>query len=65
MFFVGAIVVLGCVLGGFLWHGGQVLALNQPNEILIIGGAAIGSLIIATPISVIKGMIKQIIGAFT
>ena len=65
MFFVGAIVVIGCVLGGFMWHGGQPLALNQPNEILIIGGAALGSLIISTPISVIKALISQIIGVIT
>ena len=45
-----------------MWHGGQVLALNQPNEVLIIGGAALGSLVIATPISVIKGIIGQLKG---
>ena len=45
-----------------MWHGGHPLALNQPNEVLIIGGAALGSMVIATPISVIKGMIGQIMG---
>ncbi len=30
-------------------HGGEVLVLNQPSEFLIIGGAAIGSLVIGTP----------------
>src|SRR3989304_381928 len=62
LFLVGAVIVLGGVLGGFMWHGGQVLALNQPNELLIIGGAAIGSLVIATPLSVIKAMIGQLKG---
>ncbi|MDH3890836.1 MAG: flagellar motor stator protein MotA [candidate division Zixibacteria bacterium] len=60
--FVGAIVVLGSVLGGYMWHGGQVLALNQPNEVLIIGGAALGALIISTPVAVLKSLIKQITG---
>jgi chemotaxis protein MotA len=64
-FFIGAIIVLGGVLGGFTMHGGQILALNQPSELLIIGGAALGSLIIATPMSVIKAMIGQIKGSLT
>ncbi|MEA3296493.1 MAG: flagellar motor stator protein MotA [candidate division Zixibacteria bacterium] len=59
---IGAFVVIGSVLGGFMWHGGQVLALNQPNEVLIIGGAAIGSLLISTPFSTIKKMTSQALG---
>ena len=62
LFIVGAMIVLGGVLGGYVWHGGQILALNQPNEVLIIGGAAIGALIIASPISVIKGIIAGLLG---
>ncbi len=60
--FIGAIVVIGGVLGGYVMHGGNVMALNQPNEVLVIGGAAIGALIIATPLSVIKRIISQMIG---
>ena len=60
LFLVGAIIVAGSVMGGFLWHGGHPLALNQPNEVLIIGGAAVGSLIIATPLTVIKMLIGQL-----
>jgi chemotaxis protein MotA len=62
--FIGAIFVLGGVLGGFTLHGGKILALNQPSELLIIGGAAIGSLLIATPLSVIKNIVKQISSIF-
>jgi len=54
--------VVGSVLGGFMWHHGDPLALNQPNEVLIIGGAAIGSLLISTPFRVIKAIISQAIG---
>ncbi len=60
--FIGAAIVLGGVLGGFTLHGGQLLALNQPSELLIIGGAALGSLLIATPLSVIKKIISQVAG---
>jgi chemotaxis protein MotA len=60
--FIGAIIVLGSVLGGFMWHGGHPLALNQPNEVLIIGGAALGSMLIANPFTVVKAMIGQLLG---
>lgn len=58
--FVGAIVVLGGVLTGFVLEGGHILALNQPMELLIIGGAALGALLISSPLPVLKGIISQI-----
>jgi len=60
--FIGAIIVLGSVLGGFIMAGGQVLALSQPSELLVIAGAALGSLVIASPLGVIKGIISQVKG---
>jgi chemotaxis protein MotA len=51
---LGIVVVMGCVLGGFAVHGGQLGALWQPSEVVIIGGAAIGAFIIANPFSVSK-----------
>lgn len=62
LFLAGAGIVIGCVLGGYMWHGGQILALNQPNEILIIGGAALGSLVISCPMPVLKSLIGQLLG---
>ena len=43
---VGALVVLGSVVGGYMMHGGKLLLLSQPAEFVIIGGAAAGSLLI-------------------
>jgi chemotaxis protein MotA len=60
--FIGAIIVLGGVLGGYVMHGGKLLALHQPSELLVIGGAALGALLIATPMNVIKKIIAQLIG---
>ena len=60
LIFIGALIVLGGVLGGYAWHGGQILALNQPSEFVIIGGAALGALLISTPVSVIKGIFAQL-----
>ena len=52
------------MLGGYLMHGGQLLVLNQPSEFVIIGGAALGSLLISTPMVVLKRMFGQISGLF-
>ena len=59
---VGSIIVLASVTAGYMWHGGKLLALNQPSEVLIIFGAALGALIIANPMPVIKRLIAQIAG---
>ena len=56
---VGIIVVFGSVAGGYLMHGGSLLALNQPSEFIIIGGAAIGALIISTPLPLLKALLGQ------
>lgn len=57
---VGLVVVFGCVFGGFTIHGGQLGALWQPSELLIIGGAAIGALIIANPTRVTKAVLSAV-----
>lgn len=59
---IGAVVVLTGVLGGFAIEGGPILVLFQPAEFLIIGGAAIGSVLIATPLKVLKGLVNRLPG---
>lgn len=61
---VGFIVVIAAVIGGFIMEGGQLLVLFQPAEFLIIGGAALGGLIVATPKTVLMDIIHQITGTF-
>ncbi|HXT71020.1 MAG TPA: flagellar motor stator protein MotA [Vicinamibacterales bacterium] len=55
----GLAVVLLSVAGGFLMEGGDLLLLNQPAEFIIIGGAAVGALLVGTPLSVIKQTVAQ------
>jgi len=57
---VGFIVVAGAVIGGFIMEGGHLMVLFQPAEFLIIGGAALGALLVTAPISVLKEMIRQV-----
>jgi chemotaxis protein MotA len=54
---IGALVVLGCVIGGYLLEHGNLSVIFQPVELLIIFGAAIGGLIIASPPKVMKMVI--------
>lgn len=42
-----------------MMHGGHLLALVQPYEVLIICGAALGAMIIANPLSVSIGVVKS------
>jgi chemotaxis protein MotA len=51
---VGFVVVFGAVIGGFLMEKGPLLVLMQPSELVIIGGAAIGTLLVSNPVRVIK-----------
>lgn len=57
--FMGAIIILMCVFGGYVWAGGSMMAIWQPAEFLIIIGATVGSLIIGNPPQVLKEMRSQ------
>jgi chemotaxis protein MotA len=59
---IGIVVVFGAVIGGFLLENGKLMVLVQPNELIIIGGAAIGTMLVANPLTVIKGIVKSTIG---
>lgn len=58
---IGAIIVMVSVVGGFMEAGGNVKALIQVSEFIVIGGAALGSLIIMSPKKVLLDMVKKII----
>jgi chemotaxis protein MotA len=51
---IGSVVVVVCVLGGFLMEGGHILALWHPSEIIIIVGAAFGAFMTSNPPKVVK-----------
>jgi len=57
---IGFIVVIGSVLGGFVLSHGQLGALWQPYELLIIGGAAFGAFLVANPLKVVKACLGGI-----
>lgn len=59
---VGIIVVFGAIIGGFLMEQGKLMVLVQPAELIIIGGSAIGTLLVANPLPVVINMFKSLIG---
>ncbi len=59
---VGLVIVFGSIIGGYVMHHGEIAVLIQVNEFIIIGGAAVGALVIANPASVIKRSIAAILG---
>jgi chemotaxis protein MotA len=61
---IGILVVFGAVLGGFLMEHGHVRVLLQPAELLIIGGAAAGTVLIANPLHILKQIAGGIGGVF-
>ncbi|MEQ5834627.1 flagellar motor stator protein MotA [Marinobacter mangrovi] len=62
---LGAIIVFACVLGGFVLSKGQLMALWQPLEVLIIFGAATGAFIISNPMHTIKETVAGILRLLT
>jgi chemotaxis protein MotA len=61
---IGIIIVFGAVLGGYLMEHGNVKVLLQPAELIIIAGAAGGTVLIANPLHVLKQIIGGVIGVF-
>src|ERR1700735_1786518 len=51
---IGNIVVCGAVAADYLMEHGHLGVLLQPAELLIIGGAGMGTLLVANPLRILK-----------
>lgn len=58
---IGIVVVIGAVIGGYLMEHGQLGVLVQPAELLIIGGAALGTLLIANPLPILMKIVHGLL----
>lgn len=52
---IGILVVFGAVAGGYLMEHGNLRVLMQPAELIIIGGAAAGTVLLARKIPPTEG----------
>ena len=59
---LGALIVLASVGGGFIMGGGHLIALMHLSELVIIGGAAFGSMVLMSPRKVLFDLAKQVVG---
>src|SRR5438105_6008803 len=61
---IGIVVVFGCVVAGYLMEHGNLRVLIQPAELIIIGGAAVGTVLIANPLHILKKIAAGVAAAF-
>jgi chemotaxis protein MotA len=61
---IGIVVVFGCILAGYLMEHGNIRVLLQPAELVIIAGAAAGTVLIANPLHILKKIAAGIKGIF-
>jgi len=61
---IGILVVFGAVAGGYLMEHGNLRVLMQPAELIIIGGAAVGTVLVANPLHVLKQIVSGLLSVF-
>lgn len=61
---LGIVVVFGAVVGGYLMEKGKILVLLQPAELVIIAGAAAGTVLVANPLHILRQILTGILAAF-
>jgi chemotaxis protein MotA len=64
---IGILIVFGAIVGGFMMEHGKLLVLLQPAELIIIFGAAVGTVVTANPLPTLirmgKGMLAILGGS--
>lgn len=61
---IGILIVIGAIMGGYLMEHGNIRVLLQPAELIIIGGAATGTVLIANPLHILKQIAAGVGGVF-
>ena len=57
---IGYLVVLGAIFGSFALGGGHLAALLQPYELMSIGGAGLGTFLVANNPKVVKATLAAL-----
>jgi chemotaxis protein MotA len=61
---IGILIVFGAIAGGYLMEHGKLMVLFQPAELVIIFGAAVGTVVIANPLPTLIRIGKGLAGVF-
>lgn len=59
---IGIVVVFASIIGGYLMEKGNLMVLVQPAELVIIGGAALGTVLIANPLQTVIRLFQGLLG---
>jgi chemotaxis protein MotA len=59
---IGIVVVFGSIMAGYLMEKGNLAVLVQPAELIIIGGAALGTILVANPLPLAMRIFKSVLG---
>lgn len=59
---VGIVLVFASILAGFLMEKGNIQVLIQPAELIIIAGAASGTLLVGNPLHILKEILNGLKG---
>ena len=59
---IGIVVVFASIVAGFLMEKGNLLVLVQPAELIIIGGSAVGTILVGNPLPLAIKVFKSILG---
>jgi chemotaxis protein MotA len=62
---IGILVVFGAIISGFLMEHGKLMVLMQPAELVIIGGSAIGTLLVANPMPLVIRVFRSLLGVIS
>jgi chemotaxis protein MotA len=62
---IGIVIVFGAIVSGYLMEHGNLMVLVQPAELVIIFGAAVGTVVVANPLPVLTGIAKGLVGVIT
>ena len=62
---IGIVIVIGAIAAGYMMEHGKFMVLFQPAELVIIFGAALGTVAIANPLPTLIRIGKGIAGVFS
>jgi len=62
--FIGLVLAAGGIVGGLLLEGGAITDIAQYTAALIVLGGTFGAVLVATPLKVVIGSVKNLVGVF-
>jgi chemotaxis protein MotA len=62
--FAGLVIAVGGIVGGLILEGGELKDILQYTAALIVLGGTIGAVLVSTPLPVVRGALRQLMGVF-